>query len=87
MAADGRIDRIAAREIASGERRIFPGHASSLQLPHQRSVRGQRLGHDHQAARVLVEAVDDAGARHASQLRDTMDERIGERSRPVPAPG
>ena len=56
--------------------------------PDESVHRGLRLGDDKQTARVLVEAVDDAGARHAADARERrtvvekrVDERAGEVSR------
>jgi hypothetical protein len=31
--------------------------------------------------------MDDAGARHSASCGDTMEQRVGERSRPIAAPG
>ena len=83
MPADRRVDGAAARDVARGQREIFAGHGSRLQRPHERGVRGQGLGDDQEAARVLVEPVDDAGARHLLQLRRMMEERVQQRARPV----
>ena len=62
-------------------------HRARLQLTHERRVRGQGFRDDHEAARVLVEPVHDAGARHACKLRRVMEERVGERPGPIAGAG
>ena len=80
MAADRRVDRVAAREVARGEREVLARHRARLQLAHEVGVRRQRLRDDQEAARVLVEPMHDAGARHARELRRVMQQRVEQRA-------
>ena len=83
MPADRRIDGAAPREVARRQREIFAGHRPRLQRAHQRGVRGQGFRDDEQAARVLVQTMDDAGARHVRELRRMMQQRIQQRAVPI----
>ena len=72
-----------ALELAA-EHRVVPLDDLALgELPGERQVRGVVLGHDHQAAGELVEAVDDAGPRHAADPAEltaaVMQQRAHER--------
>ena len=69
MAADRRVDGAAAREVADRERHVLAPDGARLQLAHEVRLRLQRLRDDQEAARVLVEAMDDAGARERGELR------------------
>ena len=64
MAADRRIDAAARAMSPLREREVFPAHAARLQLAHQsRSARSSVLATTSSPLGVLVEAMDDAGAR------------------------
>ena len=67
MAADRRVDGAAARDVARGERQVLALHGARRELPHELGLRGERLRDDQEAARVLVEPMDDARARHATR--------------------
>ena len=71
--------------VARRQRQVLARHGAGLQLAHEGRLHGQRLRDDQEAAGVLVEAVDDAGARHAGELRRVMQERIQQRAVPVAA--
>ncbi len=85
VASDRRVDGVAPDDVARRQRQVLAGHASGLQLAHERRLRGQCLGDDQEAARVLVEAVDDPGARHAGKLRRVVQQRVQQRAVPVAA--
>ena len=68
-----------------GEREIFALHACAPAAAARARSARSRLGDDQQPARVLVEAVHDARARDARQLRRVMQQRVGERAVPVAA--
>jgi hypothetical protein len=80
-----------ARGRAPGEREIGALERARApvvgELRAQRRVRLVGLGDDQQAARVLVEAVDDAGPAHAADAREAVaamgDERVDQRAGPV----
>ncbi len=89
MAADRRIDRACLRgRRAPDEREIDAlepaAPAMVRELLGERAVRLVGLGHDQQPARVLVEAVHDAGPRHAADARQALaamgDQRVDERA-------
>src|SRR5690349_7178856 len=60
--ADGRLDAAIARDTAVRHREILALDAACLELAHEIRLRGERLRHYQQAARVLVKAVHDACA-------------------------
>ncbi len=61
------------------------------ELRGQRGVGAIGLGDDHQAGRVLVEAVDDARPAHAADTGEAVatvrDERVDQRADQLPAAG
>ena len=72
---------------AARDRQIGALHGARLQLAHQ-VLHGRLVpGNDQQSARLLVEAVHDAGARQPLERRHVVQERIEHRSRPVAAAG
>ena len=85
MAADRRIDRRRAREVAVHDRQVLALDRARLQLADEIGLRFGRLGDDHEAARVLVEAVHDARARQRRQRRRVMQQRVQQRAVAVAA--
>src|ERR1700681_4039378 len=69
MPSDRRIDAATVRDVAGGERNVLARDRARLQLADEGGMRDERLGDDEEAARVLVEAMDDAGPWHAGELR------------------
>ena len=69
MPADGLIDGAAAGQHPQAHRHIAALDLPRRQRRHQRAVGFDRPRHDHQAAGVLVQPVDQAGPRHQGQLR------------------
>src|SRR5215831_8643141 len=76
MAPDRCLDRSAVAEVAGRERQVFAMDGTCRELTHEIGVRGQRLRDDEEPARVLVEAMDDARARHGGKPRRVMEERV-----------
>ncbi len=76
MPSDRRIDGAAGGDHADHDRLVDAADRPCLQLRHQLGVGLQRLGHYHQAGRVLVQAVDDPGARHIGDVRDMVEQGI-----------
>src|ERR1700730_8002723 len=75
-------------KVAAAQR---PGTAVVGELPAQRAVGAVGLGHDQETARVLVEAVHDAGAFLAANAGEgwaaMSNQRIDQRARPVAGGG
>ena len=55
-----------------------------LQLRHQLGMRLDGLGHHHQPGGVLVEAMDDTGARHIDDIRHMVQQGIEQRTVGMP---
>ncbi len=73
---DRRIHRAAGDDHSDDDRLVDATDAARLQLLDQAGLRLQGLGHDHQAGGVLVQAMNDAGARDVDQIRYVMQQRI-----------
>ena len=69
------------------QREILAPHRAGLQLPHQMRLRDFVARHHHQARGVLVQAMHDAGARHAGQLRIAMQQTVEQSAVPVAGAG
>ena len=67
MTADGRIDRAAGNDHPGNDGFVDAAHRACLQLGDQVGMGLQGLGHHHESGGVLVQAMDDAGTRHAVQ--------------------
>ena len=80
MAVDRRIGGAAGHQRADHHRQVLAMHFARGQLFDQRGVRRQRARDDHDAGGVLVEAVDDAGARQRVERRIAMQQRIDQRA-------
>ena len=80
VAADRRVDHAARGRIALHDREVDAAHAAVGELLHQARLRVDRLRHHEQPARVLVEAMDDAGARHAGKRRRVREQRVEQRA-------
>ena len=80
MAPDGRVDgALVLRQGAADEREVDPGDVAALHGRDQPPVGLVAPGDDQQAGRVLVEAVDDAGARDpADRVAVHRDEVFGD---------
>ena len=87
MAADGRVhEALALAEIADDDGHVCPVHRVGLDLLGQAHVRPVVLGHQQQARRVLVDAVDDARADLAADAREVVQprqQRVDQRARLV----
>jgi hypothetical protein len=83
VAAERRIDRAVALDRAQRQREVVPLHRARLHLAHQVGLRRQRLRHHQQAAGVLVEAMHDAGAGNAGQLRRMVQQRVEQGARGI----
>ena len=80
VAPDRRVDRAARRRVALHQREVDAAHAAIGELLHEVGLRLDRLGDHQQAARVLVQAVHDAGARHAGERRRVREQRVEQRA-------
>ena len=87
MPSDRRIDRAAVFDEAARQRIVMTLDRARLQLAHQIGLRFGRASHDHQPAGVLVEAMDDTGARHPIELRGMVEQGIEQGAMPVAATG
>src|SRR5258706_12248366 len=83
--ADGRIDLARARDPAARQSQVGPLHRARLQLAYERELRRLALRDDEKPARVLVEAVQDTGAREELHPRRAVQERVQLRPGPVAA--
>ena len=83
MPADRLVDGAAALDLAAYQRLVVAFDGARLQLAHEVGLRFQRLGDNHQAARILVEAVHDAGARDVVQLRQVVQQGVEQGAAPV----
>ena len=84
MATDGRVNGAGiVPDIAADDAHIRPGQAVILQLRGKRGVREVILGRNDQPGRVLVNAVDDAGALFPAdagqRIAATGQQRVAER--------
>jgi len=79
MTADRGVDRCRARDVALRERDVFAFHCSRLQLPHEIGLRNRGFCDDQKAARILIESMNNAGARKRRELRRVMKERVQQR--------
>lgn len=73
------------RACSYGE--VDAAHLARRQLRHQPMHGAARLGHHHQAAGVLVQAVDYACARQVSRLRAALQQTVEQGSRPIARTG
>ncbi len=87
MATDRRIDLARRRDPPVHEREVLALHRAPRELAHEIGLRCQRLRHDEQAGGVLVEAMDDAGARDPRERGRVVKQRVGERAVAVAGPG
>lgn len=87
MAAYRRVDSAATCEHTATYGQIETGNLPVCQQAHQRRVRGQRLADQKQAARVLVEPVDDTGTWQLLELRRMVQQPVQERAARVSGPG
>ena len=88
MAPDGLIDGAAAGHDADAGGHILARHGARLELPAQGGLRLRRARHHQQAARVLVEAMDQSRARQRRRARDPGPSKAFCRVwRGLPAPG
>ena len=71
--------------FAMHQREVLAFHRACLQLPHQVGLRFQRLGHDQEAAGVLVQAMHDARARNGGERRVMMQQAVEQRALPIAA--
>ena len=87
VVADGVVDEIAvAVGAAHDDGQVFFADGSVFELGGEVGVGGVVFGDDDCAAGVAVETVDNAGSCGAAMLAElveVMDERAGERARPV----
>ena len=86
MATDGKIDGPAAFKIAAHQRVVVAFDRARLQLPHQIGLRFQRARHHHQSAGVLVQAMDDTGARHPVEFGRVVEQGVLKRPGPIASP-
>jgi len=87
VAPDRRLDSAVARDAPVCNREVFALHGARLELAHEARLCRKRLRHHQQAAGVLVEAVHDARARDAGELRRVPQQGVQERALPVAAAG
>src|SRR5207247_5696625 len=80
VAAYGGVDRAARRWIALHQRDVEPLHAALGELLHEIRLRLDRLRDYQEPARVLVQAMHDARARHARERRRMRKQRIEQRA-------
>jgi hypothetical protein len=85
MTADRRVDDRGAGDVAVHYRGVFALHCTRLQLPHEIGLRDCGFRHDDEAARVLVQAMNDSGAWKRCERGRMMKERV--QQRPVAVPG
>src|SRR6185312_2232866 len=83
MAADRRIDGDRALDVAPCDREVVAMHVARGERARQRGLRLRRARDDEEAARVLVEAVHDAGARDAGERRRVVQQRVLQRAAAV----
>lgn len=67
MPADRLIDRTASRHHSHAQCEVFSGYRARGELAGQGCVRFDRARHHQKTAGVLVQSMDDAGARHRGQ--------------------
>jgi len=79
MTADRCVDRCRARDVALRERDVFAFHCARLQLPHEIGLRNRGFCDNQKAARILIESMNNAGARKRRELRRVMKERVQQR--------
>ncbi len=83
MATERGIHRAAGRDLAMHQREVVALHRARLQLAHQVGLRGERLRHDHESGRFLVEPMHDAGARQLGEFRRMVQQCVHQRARGV----
>ncbi len=76
VTADRGIDLAPGDHHAHHDALVDPADRAALQLLDQLGLRLQGLGHHHQAGGVLVQAVDNARARHVDDIRHMVQQRI-----------
>ncbi len=76
VAADRGVDLAARGHHAHHDALVDTADAAFLQLVDQVGLRLQGLGHHHQTGGVLVQAVDDACARHIDDVRHVVQQGI-----------
>jgi len=76
MAADRGIDLAAGSDHANHDALVDAADLARLHLLDQPGLRLQGLGHYHQAGGVLVQAVDDTGARYVDDVRHVVQQCI-----------
>ena len=87
MAADRRIDRRCARDVAMHEGDVFAFDRARLQLPHEIGLRNGCFRDHQKAACILIEPMNDAGTRKRGELRRVMQKRVQQSSVAVAAAG
>ncbi|CFO01623.1 Uncharacterised protein [Bordetella pertussis] len=87
IAADGTVDGTGGAQPAMRQRDVLAAHGARLQLAYQVGLGPFVARHHHQAGRVLVEPVHDAGTRHARQFGITVQQAVEQRAAPVARPG
>ena len=86
MPADGLIHGPASGHDAGTHGEVLALDAARHELARKRSLRLQGSGHDQQAAGVLVEPMDDPGARQLPRARIQTEQRILQRVGGIPGP-
>ena len=76
MPPDRFIDRAAGRGLAEAQRQVAARDCAPLQHLNERVVGFGRARDDEQSARVLVEPMDEPGARHERQRRIVREQRV-----------
>ncbi len=76
VAADRGIDLAAGSDDANHDALVDTADLARLHLLDQPGLRLQGLGHHHQAGGVLVQAVDDTGARYVDDVRHVVQQCI-----------
>src|SRR5439155_572763 len=80
VAAHRGIDHSARRRIALHDREVHAAHRPIGELLREVGLRGYGFRHHQQAARVLVETVDDAGPWYSGQGRRMRQQRVEKRA-------
>ncbi len=84
MAANGRVDLATGCHHTNHDALVDTADLAGLHLLDQLGLRLQGLGHHHQAGGVLVQAVNDTGARHVDDVWHVVQQRIEQRTAGMP---
>ena len=87
MPTDRLVDGSARFQHAAHQRLVVALDRPRLKLAHQIGLRLKRFGDDHQAGRILVQTMHDAGPRHFLKRRFVIQQGVEQGPSPVAAAG